>query len=114
MDFCFMGDSHFTANLFEDFAVEIVSSIHEERPTHAVKLNAMCNFMFKHKAEKAKGCQGFFRQFDFLFPRVSLSQTPPFQLHKNNLIVNKSILFQGEAGVLFNFGGGQRHGATMG
>lgn len=106
-------NAHFAANLFEDFTVEIVSSIHAERPAHAVKLNAVCNFVFKHKAEKAKGCQGFFRQFDFLFPRVSLPQSPPFQLHKNNLIVWKPVLFQSEAGILFDFSGGERHAATM-
>lgn len=106
-------DFHFAADLFEDFTVKIVSSIYAERPAHTIKLDAVCNFVFKHKAEKTKGCQGFFRQFDFLFPRVSLPQTPPFQLHKNNLIVRKPVLFQSHAGVLLNFGGGERHTATM-
>lgn len=104
---------HFAANLFKHFAVEIVSSIDAERPAHTFKLNAMGNFMFKHKAEKAEGRQGFFRQFNLLFPRVSLPQTPPFQLHEDNLIVRKPVLFQSHTGVLFDFGGGERHGETM-
>jgi hypothetical protein len=29
------------------------------------------------------------------------------------LIVRKPVLFQSEAGVLFDFGGGERHGETM-
>ena len=104
---------HFAANLFEDFTVKIVSSVYLECPAHTRKLNAMRNFVFKHKAEKAEGCQGFFRQFNLLFPRISLPQTPPFQFHENNLIFRKSVLFQGETGVLFDFGGGERHAATM-
>jgi len=104
---------HFAADLFEYFTVKIVSSIHAECSAHTCKLNTMCNFVLKHKAEKAEGRQGFFRQFNLLFPRVSLPQTPPFQLHKNNLIVRKPVLFQSETGVLFDFGGGERHGETM-
>lgn len=104
---------HFAANLFENFAVEIVTPIHLVSFTHSVKLDAMCNFVFKHKAEKGEGCQGFFRQFNLLFPRVSLPQPPPLQFHENNLIVRKPVLLQGHACVLLDFGGGEGHGETM-
>ncbi len=59
MDFCFMGDSHFTANLFEDFPVKIIPPINLESFTHAIKLDAMGNLMFQHKRKESEVCQDF-------------------------------------------------------
>ena len=56
---CFVGDSYFFTDFFKDFAVKIIAPVHFVSFSHAVELDAMCNFMFKHNREQAKRRQGF-------------------------------------------------------